>query len=199
MDQYFQYDSGFDPSELYGAEASESPSVCPFFAQGNCRFGSKCWYQHPSESPVCGDRECNICFLKVKMNNRQFGLLLGCPHIFCLPCIRQWRGQLNVPKQTSKSCPICRVPSHYIVPSADPVLDYKAKVSLSENYKKHLSSVACAKFNNGEGECPFGSSCFYEHLNKDGSKWEAPKPDFVCDEDGVWQVYQRPKLSDFIK
>ena len=186
MQENFSFE---DPSEM----------VCPYFVQGNCRFGANCWFKHPAGQPRAPqEAECSICFQPVRASGMQFGLLLGCTHLFCLPCIRQWRGQLNVSKEISKACPLCRIPSHYVLPSDEPVTSYDEKLHMSESYKKRLATIPCAKFNFGDGECPFGSSCFYDHRYRDGTPWVAPKPQFVLDEDGVWRVLKPPKLCDFI-
>ena len=33
-----------------------------------------------------------------------------------------------------------------------------------------ISKIPCKHFNFGEGTCPFGSSCFYSHVRKDGTR-----------------------------
>lgn len=69
--------------------------------------------------------ECGICLEKVlsKPNPaaRRFGLL-ACDHAFCLNCIREWRahgaeGGVDV-EGAVRTCPVCRVTSHYVTPSA---------------------------------------------------------------------------------
>lgn len=177
----------------------ESVQICPFFLEGQCKYGDKCWNYHPpAVTEVPGDAECCVCLQKIKANNKQFGLLLGCPHVFCLPCIREWRGRLDLSREVVRSCPVCRVPSYYILPSSTLVLHYQEKMALAEDYKKHLGGIPCRYFNFGEGDCPFGSSCFYDHRYKSGKKWVPPPPQFVCDEDGIWQASRKPKLSDLI-
>ena len=59
------------------------------------------------------------------------------------------------------------------------VTSYDEKLQMSESYKKHLATIPCTKFNFGDGECPFGSSCFYDHRYRDGTPWDPPKPQFV--------------------
>ena len=34
------------------------------------------------------------------------------------------------------------------------------------------SRIDCKYYNFGEGTCPFGSSCFYAHVNRDGRREE---------------------------
>ncbi|OJD22940.1 hypothetical protein ACJ73_05707 [Blastomyces percursus] len=60
-----------------------------------------------------------------------FGLLVNCDHVFCLSCIRSWRSSVGtsaedvintldsrVPRQTTKTCPLCRTKSEFVVPSS---------------------------------------------------------------------------------
>lgn len=51
-------------------------------------------------------------------------------------------------------------------------------------------------FNYGEGQCPFGTSCFYRHAYPDG-RLEEPSLRRIVDEEGV-RVVQPVRLSDFI-
>lgn len=62
---------------------------CPFFLQGNCKFGSKCDMFHPNgmdeitgDIDFEGDQECSICNEMILANSKQFGLLDGCDHAF---------------------------------------------------------------------------------------------------------------------
>lgn len=54
----------------------------------------------------------------------------------------------------------------------------------------------CMHFNYGEGQCPFGTSCFYRHAYPDG-RLEEPSLRRIVDEEGV-RVVQPVRLSDFI-
>jgi E3 ubiquitin-protein ligase makorin len=178
----------------------ETLEVCPYYLEQRCRYGDKCWLYHPPQekTEIPGDKECGICLLKVRENNREYGLLMGCTHSFCLNCIKEWRGQLNIPKEVSRSCPICRTPSFYVIPSAFFAENYQEKVALADDYKKRMSAVPCKYFNYGEGTCPFSSSCFYDHRYKNGEKWVPPPPLFEVNERGEWSVSKNPKLSDLL-
>ncbi|KAM5429414.1 putative RING-type E3 ubiquitin transferase [Microsporum canis] len=75
---------------------------------------------------------CAICLEVPKV----YGLLLHCDHVYCLVCIRQWRSSKKADRNDHddgystpnangiwgskmiKSCPLCRKPSKYIIPSA---------------------------------------------------------------------------------
>ena len=204
MDDFYKRMMNFtdEDAELLNNNPPKEEAVeyCPYFLEGRCRYGDKCWLIHPKAESmqVPGDKECGICLLKIRENNREFGLLMGCSHSFCLNCLRIWRGQLNVPKEVSRSCPICRTPSFYVVPSSVFVENYQEKVNLADSYKKKLGEIPCRFFDSGEGTCPFGGSCFYDHRYKNGTKWIPPPPVFEVNESGEWRVAQKPKLSDFL-
>ena len=72
-------------------------------------------------------------------------------------------------------------------------------MNIADEYKKKLSGMPCKFFNFGEGNCPFGSSCFYDHRYKNGEKWIPPPPSFAINELGEWGVSTRPKLSDLLE
>lgn len=95
----------FDSSSLdYDSDLKHTPTICNLILDGHCIYGSKCKNYHP---PHTTNADCTLCKVNVRSSLRQYGLLLNCSHIFCLPCIRQWRGRGNVPLSISKSCPIC--------------------------------------------------------------------------------------------
>ena len=79
-----------DMQELRKKPQEEKKEICPYFLEGRCRYGDSCWLLHPigNNIDIEGDRECGICLLKIKENNREFGLLMGCSHSFCLNCLR---------------------------------------------------------------------------------------------------------------
>ncbi|KAL3899621.1 MAG: hypothetical protein SGCHY_001908 [Lobulomycetales sp.] len=98
---------------------------------------------------------------------------------------------------TSKACPICRVITHFIVPSGVWVDDPAVKAAVVQEYKTKLSNIDCRSFAFGDGSCPFGTSCFYRHAFKDGSL-DSRKVRVVTGskEEGV--VVRGVQLSDFI-
>ena len=46
----------------------------------------------------------------------RFGILPGCNHPFCVPCLRGWRSTYDQGKIV-RACPICRTVSYFVVPS----------------------------------------------------------------------------------
>eukprot|EP00051_Salpingoeca_urceolata_P031979 m.13749 g.13749 ORF g.13749 m.13749 type:complete len:421 (-) comp4649_c0_seq1:488-1750(-) len=131
--------------------------------------------------------ECCVCMdvvlEKSNRSERRFGILQNCNHAFCLGCIRDWRSTA-VMGQTVRACPMCRTPSHFVVPSETFVTDPVEKDKLIETYKKRMGAIDCKHFNFGEGRCPFGTSCFYAHRLPDGSA-DQPEVRFRADADGA--------------
>ena len=58
--------------------------------------------------------------------------------------------------------------------------------------------IPCRLFNMGKGTCPFGSSCFYLHLNADGTPYVEPKHTIRLDADGNVGVGRAYKLNEFL-
>ncbi|KAI5291404.1 hypothetical protein KEM54_004939 [Ascosphaera aggregata] len=69
---------------------------------------------------------CGICYETPEV----YGLLTQCDHVFCLDCIREWRSssRKTTPAgstqhidselvQMTKTCPVCRIKSDFVVPS----------------------------------------------------------------------------------
>eukprot|EP00039_Didymoeca_costata_P005514 m.82137 g.82137 ORF g.82137 m.82137 type:complete len:315 (-) comp12855_c0_seq1:2779-3723(-) len=116
---------------------------------------------------------CSICLENVlelaNLSDRRFGILPNCNHAFCLGCIRNWRRTSGQGKEVRK-CPTCRVESYFVVPSAYWVTDEEEKTQLVNAYRDESKKIDCKHFNFGDGNCPFGSSCFYAHRDKDGEE-----------------------------
>jgi E3 ubiquitin-protein ligase makorin len=106
-----------------------------------------------------------VCLEMVLENDKQFGVLDGCDHTFCLKCIRGWRATYD--RRTSKhhfrTCPICRKNSYLVIPSYYMVNSGPDKDALIEEYCDTLKNIPCKHFNGGQGSCPFRNSCNYAH------------------------------------
>ena len=144
-------------------------------------------------------KECGICLEIVLAKGNQFGVLSGCNHVFCLNCIREWRSVEELDKTVKRSCPLCRCESHLVVPSSYLPADDDEKVQLVEGYKARLGKIPCKHFKEGSGECPFGTSCFYEHRFRDGSLSNPGPPRLRVTEDGEVMAVARLRLSDMIE
>ncbi|KAF1316898.1 Makorin-like protein, partial [Globisporangium splendens] len=165
---------------------------CPYFLRGNCKYGQHCRLRHAPPQPSIssargttaasasavnsnqtdgasggtGEYTCGVCFDDVVESGKHFGLL-SCDHCFCLDCLRSWRRSKDMETEVTRSCPACRVPSNYIVPSLT-FCTGAEKQKVVDAYKSHLSVRACKYFNGCIGSCPFGPHCFYAHRNSEG-------------------------------
>ncbi|WCJ18954.1 E3 ubiquitin-protein ligase makorin [Euphorbia peplus] len=125
--------------------------------------------------------ECCVCLDRVLSKptaaERKFGLLSECDHPFCISCIRNWRSSspnsgMDV-NTALRTCPICRKLSYFVVPSVIWYSSKEEKQEIVDTYKEKLSSIDCKHFDFGNGNCPFGSSCFYKHAYQAfGFSWE---------------------------
>ncbi|KAA8913785.1 hypothetical protein FN846DRAFT_928630 [Sphaerosporella brunnea] len=191
---------------------------CKFFKAGYCSRGEKCWFEHeaPKEKTAKVDTHatvaaetskdeepCAICFEKPET----YGLMTGCDHVFCLTCIRQWRSSSsnrsanadpyddpNALANTSKTCPLCRIRTRYIIPSIVFPKSAYQKQQIERVYLLRLSNIPCRYFAaslvprappppgpNGSipphGRlstgpwCPFGNDCHYRHEKEPGVKY----------------------------
>ncbi|KAK7271587.1 hypothetical protein RJT34_27616 [Clitoria ternatea] len=124
--------------------------------------------------------ECNVCLERVlskpKPSDCKFGLLPECDHAFCLSCIRNWRNSaptsgmdINNAANTVRTCPVCRKLSYFVIPSGIWYSTTEEKQEIIDNYKANCKLIDCKHFNSGNGNCPFGASCFYKHTVKPGS------------------------------
>lgn len=118
--------------------------------------------------------ECGICFDRPRGPGGRYGLLSGCDHPFCLDCVRQWRsaddGSESSSSSVHKTCPLCRVKSHYVVPSVT-FLTGARKAAATASYMEHVARIPC-KYYTADRVCPFGMHCFYLH---DGEAEESPR------------------------
>ncbi|CAN7938836.1 unnamed protein product, partial [Ixodes hexagonus] len=126
------------------------------------------------------DKTCGICMDtvidKVPASERRFGILAKCSHVFCLSCIRTWRGSKEFDSKTVRSCPECRIQSDFVTPSSFWVDAGPDKDKLITDYKKAMSAKPCRYFQEGRGQCPFGRACFYRHAYPDGREVLLPPP-----------------------
>ncbi|KAI0367002.1 hypothetical protein BV20DRAFT_950971 [Pilatotrama ljubarskyi] len=167
----------------------DKSKVCRFYAAGFCKWGERCWFVHADPSKVASTSKavasqseeeeeflCSICYDKPAT----FGLLVGCSHVFCLACIKNWRGSQGksedmIQAGTTKTCPMCRTSSRFVTPSAFFYPEgHPMKAEAIERYKASMARVKCKYFENSRPSkrfCPFGKDCFYKHENADGTPY----------------------------
>ncbi|PON81348.1 Cdk-activating kinase assembly factor [Trema orientale] len=129
--------------------------------------------------------ECSVCLERVLSKptaaERKFGLMSECDHPFCISCIRNWRSSSPTSgfdvNSALRACPICRKLSYFVVPSVIWYTSKEEKQEIVNSYKAKLKSIDCKHFDFGNGNCPFGTSCFYRHTVKPGSYvWKHHRP-----------------------
>lgn len=169
---------------------------CPHYARGMCAFGDDCELLHRRQKREDGghhneteehsthqetknrdkeeaelvDTTCGICLENVyNTQQKQFGLLSCCNHIFCHTCLMNWRRSSEASSSSRRVCPTCREPSNYVIPSNIFPSNPSQKLSIVENYKQKCSMIPCKRFVAGKlGSCPFGRDCFYSHRDESG-------------------------------
>lgn len=149
--------------------------------------------------------ECSVCLERVlskaTIAERKFGVLSECDHPFCISCIRNWRSSnptlgMDV-NSTLRACPICRKLSYFVVPSVIWYSSSDEKQEIVETYKAKLKSIDCKHFDFGDGNCPFGTSCFYKHAFRDG-RLEQVALRHLGAADGDTIIAKDIRLSDFL-
>ncbi|UJR23235.1 hypothetical protein I4U23_026255 [Adineta vaga] len=124
------------------------------------------------------DKKCGVCLETVwdRDGDKRFGILENCDHIFCLECIRKWRSSSNYEHKVVKACPECRIKSDFVTPTKYWPENEQSKQELIKSYKENLQQIHCKFFKRGEGLCPFGSKCFYLHVDKHGQPVQLGPP-----------------------
>ena len=87
--------------------------------------------------------------------------------------------------------------SHFVVPTDRHVSDFDRKRDLISSYRDNMGQIPCTHYNFGNGKCPFGSSCFYLHINMDGSVVD--KSRLKVSEDGTMSAMEQLSLGSFMK
>ena len=192
---------------LHGLQCPRCLLYClhPFDLEQNEAHIEECFSKPACQKSSAEDEiECGICLERVADKpDPRFGLL-NCDHAFCLACIRQWRGATSptaTPEHT-RSCPLCRTVTYFIVPSSRFITDPDEKQKVIEAYKRKVQNIPCRHFDNGYGTCPFGSSCFYSHQLPDGTHVPPesliPKSRSYYDANEQVKVVREFRLGDFL-
>ncbi|KAI0766941.1 hypothetical protein BD413DRAFT_480264 [Trametes elegans] len=176
---------------LHGENERMSPfdknKPCKFYAAGFCKRGDRCWFVHArpgtsgkraaSQFDEDDENLCSICYDKPAT----YGLLVGCSHIFCITCIKNWRGSEGksediIQAGTTKTCPMCRTASRFVIPSTFYYAEQDPrKAQTIQNYKASMARIKCKYFERSllsrRRKCPFGNECFFKHENADGTPY----------------------------
>ena len=216
--------SGFSRGVPLPASASRSGSG----SGPGMRSGSRSGSEGPGEFLEAS--ECGIC-MGDSPTDKLYGVLSHCNCVFCLSCIREWRadGAARNPGMagsTVRQCPLCRVPSYFVVPSIrtftlKSLVNAEAsggteaiqtrqehlqaeKKTFIDTYKRSLQQKPCRNYL-ADKSCPFGSSCFYLHIDANGELERAPdlditsKPRYLLNQAGETVIIQQSVPQEAFK
>ena len=174
--------------------------------------------------------ECGIC-MGDQPTDKLYGILSHCNCVFCLGCIREWRSagterNPGMAGSTVRQCPLCRVASYFVVPSIrtftlkslvnadngtaeeDTQTRQAAlqaeKTAFIDAYKSSLKQKPCRNYLT-EKTCPFGSSCFYLHIDANGELENGPdlditsKPRYLLNAAGETVIVQQSAPREAFK
>ncbi|XP_077496345.1 E3 ubiquitin-protein ligase makorin-1-like isoform X2 [Amblyomma americanum] len=188
----------------------QKPCLHPFNEDQRMQHREECVQRHEQDMELSfavqrsAGKSCGICMDivmdKEPASERRFGILEKCSHVFCLNCIRKWRGSKQFDSKTVRACPECRTPSDFVTPSSFWVDMGAEKDKLIADYKSAMSEKPCRYFQEGRGECPFAGACFYKHTYPDGSKavMPPPRPRRRQNHNGELEIMERLYLWDFL-
>lgn len=94
-----------------------------------------------------------------------------------LSCSPGWPpSYCTVLMQAVRTCPVCRRTTHFVTPSMTWPASAEDKAAVVDAYKSKLAQIDCRHFAQGEGRCPFGTSCMYRHAYRNGQLEVMPGP-----------------------
>lgn len=137
------------------------------FARGQCFFGEHCALLHEVEADK--DLACGICFENPRAKDQKFGIPSNCNHIFCYPCLMEWRKDGSEECTARHVCPTCRKQSNFVVPSYRLPKSDEDRLSIVAEHTDKLAKIPCKHFDGELGSCMFGSDCLFGHIDEDGN------------------------------
>lgn len=83
-----------------------------------------------------------------------------------------------------------------VIPSDVFERDPDAKQEIHDSYTNKLRLIPCRYYAFGDGECPFGTSCLYSHVDRDGNEPDADSA-LLFNESGA-RIKTTNTLADFL-
>ncbi|KAF3950710.1 hypothetical protein CMV_023566 [Castanea mollissima] len=164
--EYGHHDSldDWDIGEASSIRPSDRP-ICSFAAAGNCPRGEKCPHLHGDLCPTCGKH----CLHPFRPEEREEHLK---------SCEKKQKHLEALKHSQEIECSVCLERVHSKPTAAERKEgSHSEKQDIVDSYKAKLKSIDCKHFDFGNGNCPFGSSCFYKHKVKPGSyTWRHHRP-----------------------
>ena len=69
--------------------------------------------------------------------------------------------------------------------------------AIVEEYRTRMDGIPCRNFDYGDGHCPFGTSCLYAHVYRDGVR-ESHEIRKTTDAEGNLKIVGGARLSDWL-
>ncbi|KAJ3155258.1 hypothetical protein HDU86_004348 [Geranomyces michiganensis] len=154
--------------------------------------------RHDAQIAESADVDCVVCMETVKSkSDPRFGLLGR--YLALLQTVLKAPDASHVSLDCEHcSCPICRTVTHFVTPSAIWPTDAETKEEIVAAYKNKLGTIDCKHYNRGEGSCPFGTSCFYRHVGRDGIEEEVRLRKVMGNDAESLTIVSAVKLADFL-
>eukprot|EP00933_Yihiella_yeosuensis_P054260 TRINITY_DN5265_c0_g5_i1.p1 TRINITY_DN5265_c0_g5~~TRINITY_DN5265_c0_g5_i1.p1 ORF type:complete len:420 (+),score=76.92 TRINITY_DN5265_c0_g5_i1:160-1419(+) len=140
---------------------------------GSCRFGSQCLFLHDRgdgrRTSAMDELEshkipaCCVCLEEPRQRKVSYGLLEGCDHAVCMPCVMAWRKNHDVSREARLGCPVCRTLSYIVVPWPE-AASGDEKLAIVSQQKERWRVTPC-KWSSAGKPCPAGKHCMFDHSN----------------------------------
>ncbi|XP_050284820.1 E3 ubiquitin-protein ligase makorin-like isoform X2 [Quercus robur] len=175
--------------------------LCKFFAHGACLKGEHCEFSHDWKDPphnICTYYQKGLCAYGSRCRYEHVKASRG--HSSASSSSTNARQSLFsdiVPPGNSTRSVLGRKLSYFVSPSVIWYSSKEEKQDIVDSYKAKLKSIDCKHFDFGNGNCPFGSSCFYKHAYRDG-RLEEVVLRHLGSEDGETVIAKNIRLSEFL-
>ncbi|KAJ3198746.1 hypothetical protein HDU82_001068, partial [Entophlyctis luteolus] len=187
------------------ADGDGNDELCPFAYNGLCRFGDKCRYTHGLKCPRC-QKYCLHPYL-ANLRDKHLEECANRAHITLPRSVSEnggvgafadhggGSGTIGVKVSSEMDCVVC---FDKVLKKRDPRFDTAEKEAALEAYKRRMNRIDCKHYNQGEGTCPFGTSCLYRHVRRDGTVEEAKVRFVVGGHEGETRVMGAVQLFEFL-
>lgn len=193
------------------SNGSNSPTLCKFFLQGNCKKADRCPFKHDLTKPdskksppsIFSQAEASSPMASSDLaSNRSRGVV---SEDLASEDSDRLQKAVRSPGEQMKLCPFfingeCRYGDkcRFLHLNLDTSDERHAK--LAEESKRKQSTIPCKYYAFGKGACPFGEGCFFLHIDlTDGEASELDhQPYLCCDADGNFTDVSNTTLSDFV-
>ncbi|KAG8198985.1 hypothetical protein JTE90_001785 [Oedothorax gibbosus] len=131
--------------------------------------------RNSTSTPAC-ELCTDVVSKRIGFENRRFGILENCDHVFCLTCIRAYRHlalSQKLPKedtdckscteepqpQTLVACPVCGADSGVVVSSWFQMAGPDSRTAYVVKFKEDMKTISCPWYRCGQGQCMYPEKC----------------------------------------